>query len=78
MVSIERSKNGQFYARITGWNNEKLMRSETLKSKQSVLKNLHAVYLQLEEIFGDLSATKQIEVVDNTKKKKRVKTNVKL
>lgn len=89
MVSIERSKkNGQFYARITGGNNEKLMRSETVKTKLSALKNLHAVYRQLEKIFDGVHASTYKElmdmiggdIVDNTKpkpkKKKRVKTNM--
>jgi len=80
MVSIEKSKGGQFYARVTGKNNEKLVRSETLKDKRSVFKNQFALFKELAAVFGfsDIlseswnaayKAYWKMNVVDNTKKK---------
>lgn len=74
MVSIEKSKNGQFYARVTGGNNEKLMRSETVKTKQSAKKNLKAVYEQLHKIFGENGSC--IILYNKPKPKKLGKTNM--
>lgn len=76
MVSIEKSKNGQFYARITGGNNEKLMRSETVKQIKSAMKNLYAVYKQLDKIFGE-GATELVEYNAKPKKRKPISKTVK-
>lgn len=64
MVSIEKSKNGEKFLRITGNNNEKLVRSETMFKSNAVRNNARAVYEQLKRIFEGGE-----EIVDNTKKK---------
>lgn len=65
MVSIEksRSKKGQRkYLRITGDNNEKLVRSETMFKSLACINNARAVYEQLKRIFEGGE-----EIIDNTK-----------
>lgn len=65
MVSIEksRSKKGQRkFLRITGDNNEKLVRSETMFKSLAVINNARAVYEQLKRIFEGGE-----QIIDNTK-----------
>lgn len=70
MVTIEQSrskKGGQRkYLRITGDNNEKLVRSETMFQSLSVINNARATYEQLKRIFEGGE-----EIMDNTKPKKK-------
>lgn len=43
MIKIHRSKDKQFYVSYHGKNNQVLAISETLKSKQSAIKNIKAM-----------------------------------
>ena len=43
MIKIHRSKDKQFYVTYHGKNNQVLVCTETLKSKQSALKNVRAL-----------------------------------
>ncbi len=69
MVSIEkaRSKKGQRkFLRITGDNNEKLVRSETMFQSLSVINNARATYEQLKRVFEGGE-----QIIDNTIKRKK-------
>lgn len=43
MIKINKSSDGQFYVTYHGKNNQVLVISETLKTKQSAIKNIRAM-----------------------------------
>lgn len=49
MIKIKKAKNGQFYALIVARNGKVLYQSETVKKKQSALKNIAALFNLLEK-----------------------------
>lgn len=67
---ILKSKNGQFYFTLNGKNGQVVMTSETYTRKHSCIKTICSIIKKLH------NPVSEIEFVDNTKKKKRVKTNM--
>lgn len=44
MIKIRKAKNGQYYGVVVAKNGKVLYQSETMKRKQSVLKNIASLY----------------------------------
>ena len=66
MIKIQKSIDGQFYVTYHGKNNQVLAVSETLKSKQSAIKNIKAVAGVFRVDSKDV-----IKVMDYTGKKEK-------
>lgn len=63
MIKIHKSKDGQYYVSYHGKNNQVLVCTETVKSKQSAIKNIKAVA----GIFG-VDSKYVLRVIDCTGK----------